>query len=100
MIIKIFLIPNASSNEIVGPIGDPARLKIKVTAKANNNQANTALIKFMAKHFKIAKSEIKLLRGHKSRNKDLLINISNSNIEKFIKEHEQCIDTSCIESTQ
>jgi uncharacterized protein (TIGR00251 family) len=65
--IKIYLQPKSSKNEIVGPYRDG--VKIKVTAPPVGGKANEALIKFLAKEFKISASSIEILKGHNSREK-------------------------------
>jgi uncharacterized protein (TIGR00251 family) len=69
--IKIYLQPKSSKNEIVGPYRDG--VKIKVTAPPVGGKANEALIKFLAKEFKISASSIEILKGHNSREKIIRI---------------------------
>ena len=47
IILKIYLQPKSSKNEIVGPYRDG--IKIKVTAPPVEGKANDALIRFLAK---------------------------------------------------
>lgn len=47
--------------------------KVSVKAPAKEGKANEAVIKLLAGHFKIPKSNIKIIRGLKSKNK--IINI-------------------------
>lgn len=60
--INIKLIPRSSKNEIIGWQAD-GRLKIKITAPPVDGQANAALVEFLAKHFRVPKSTIEILRG-------------------------------------
>ena len=39
-------------------------LKIRLKAKPERGKANAELIKFLAAHFKVPKSEIKIISGH------------------------------------
>lgn len=48
-------------------------LKISIHEKPTDNQANEALIKFLSEKFKIAKSNIIIKRGSKSRIKQIFI---------------------------
>lgn len=57
----------APKNEITECEGD--FLKIKITAPPAKGKANKELIKFLARHFKIAQSAISIIKGEKSRNK-------------------------------
>ena len=47
----------------------PGKLTIYLRAKAHDGEANDALIKLLAKHLKIPKTTIKIVRGTKSRHK-------------------------------
>jgi uncharacterized protein (TIGR00251 family) len=67
-IIKIKVIPRSSQNEIVGEMADGV-LKVKLTTPPIDGKANEELIKLLAKHFSIAKNDIKILQGLKSKNK-------------------------------
>jgi uncharacterized protein (TIGR00251 family) len=67
IILKIYLQPKASKNEIVGPYRDG--IKVKVTAQPVEGKANEALIKFLAKEFKMSASSVEILKGHHSREK-------------------------------
>ena len=67
IILKVYLQPKSSKNEVVGPYRDG--IKIKVTAQPIEGKANEALIKFLAKEFKIPPSSIEILQGHHGREK-------------------------------
>ena len=67
MIIKIYIQPGASKNEIAGKHGDA--IKIRLTAPPVEGRANEALVDFLAKEYKVPKSQITIIRGHKSRQK-------------------------------
>ena len=59
-------------------------LQIKVNAPPVNGAANKAVIKFLAKEFKVAKSRIGLIQGEKSRYKVFLLNDLNAgNLQMF-----------------
>lgn len=60
--LNIKLIPRSSKNEIVGWQAD-GRLKIKITAPPVDGRANAALIEFLAKHFRVPKSTVEIIRG-------------------------------------
>jgi len=64
--------PNAKKSEIAGEqldIFGNKVLKIKIAAPPIEGKANKELIDFLAKHFKVSKSQIKILRGETSREK-------------------------------
>ncbi|NWG01412.1 MAG: YggU family protein [Syntrophaceae bacterium] len=71
IIIKVYLQPKSSKNEIVGSYRDG--IKVKVTALPTEGKANEALIRFFASEFGISSSSIKMVRGHHSREKTLKI---------------------------
>ncbi|MFH1946724.1 MAG: DUF167 domain-containing protein [Candidatus Magasanikbacteria bacterium] len=59
---KIKVLPRSSKNEIVGKLPD-GTLKIKLKAPPVDGEANTELIKFLSKEWKVPKSSIKILKG-------------------------------------
>lgn len=71
LLLSVKLQPGASKNEIVGIIGEA--LKIRISAPPVDGRANKQLVAFLAGVFKVAKSDIRLLSGHSSRNKRLQI---------------------------
>ncbi len=70
-ILKVYVQPKSSKNEVVGPYRDG--IKVKVTAPPVEGKANEALIKFLAKEFKISASSVEILKGHNSREKMIMI---------------------------
>jgi uncharacterized protein (TIGR00251 family) len=75
-LISIRLTPNASKNAITGWDKDVSGndiLKISVTAIPENGKANQALIKLLSKTWKIAKSEIVIVKGETERHKILSV---------------------------
>jgi uncharacterized protein (TIGR00251 family) len=79
--LKIKTVPNSSKNQIVGVLD--GALKIKISAPAVDGEANKKLVSFLAKEFKISKSEIKIKSGETSKTKILHINISGVVIDKL-----------------
>lgn len=77
----IYVQPGASKTELMGEVElDASRygmpegqmitaLKIKLSSPPVEGAANKELIKFLAKHFKVTKSQIEIKRGEKSRYK-------------------------------
>ncbi len=47
----------------------PGELTVYLRAKPHDGEANTALVKVLAKHFKVPKTSIKIIQGAKSRHK-------------------------------
>jgi len=71
ILLKVYLQPKSSKNEIVGPYRDG--IKIKVTAPPNEGKANEALIRLLGKEFGISPSSIEIIKGHHSREKTLKV---------------------------
>ncbi len=69
MIINIKVIPRAKKVRIQN--GDP--LRVYVNQPPEDGRANDAVIKLLAKHFDISKSQIKIIKGEKSREKIIQI---------------------------
>lgn len=70
-ILAIYVQPRASKNEIVGIQGD--ELKVRLTSPPAEGAANKLCGDFFAKKLGVAKGEVTLISGHKSRHKRLLI---------------------------
>ena len=67
MLISVKATPKSKENKIELVLDNS--YKIKVTAAAENNKANLAIINLLAKYFKVKKSQIILITGSKSRQK-------------------------------
>lgn len=70
-IIKVH-ISNGKTDEIVGLMDN--KLKIKISKPPKGNKANTRLIEFLSSKLNIPKSQIKIIKGAKNKNKTVLIN--------------------------
>ncbi len=73
MKIEVKVIPGAKINQM--QVGFDGNIKVWVTQIAEDGKANRKVIEMLAKHFKTAKSNIKILYGHKERRK--LIEVDN-----------------------
>ena len=71
MVLKVYLQPKSSKNELVGPYRDG--IKVKITAPPVEGKANEALIRFLAEELGVSPSCIEIIRGHHSREKTLKI---------------------------
>ena len=74
ILLKVYLQPKASRNEIVGPYRDG--ITVKITAPPVEGKANEGLIRFLAKEWDLAPSSIEIVRGHHTREKTLSIHAS------------------------
>ena len=68
--------PQASNHEFAGLHGD--RLKVRVHAKPVDGEANNAVRKFLARIAQVSKSQVELVRGAASRDKDVRIFLGKS----------------------
>jgi len=71
LVISVHAQPGAKRTEVAGVHGDA--LKIRVAAPALEDRANEALAAFIAEKLGIAKREVTLVRGAKSREKRFAI---------------------------
>ncbi len=88
-VLNIHLIPNASKDEITGidNYGNKtSRLKVKVRAVPEKGKANKALCRLLAKYFKLPKSSLGVISGHKSRTKSILIREASEDFEKKLEQ--------------
>lgn len=69
--LQLFIQPKASRDQIVGLHGE--ELKVAITAPPVDGQANTHLVKFLAKQFRVAKGQISIVRGELGRHKTVSI---------------------------
>ncbi len=72
-LLRLWVQPGASRNQLLGPHGTPARLKVKVAAPPVEGAANEEVIRTFADWLQLPRSQVQLLRGATSRSKDLLI---------------------------
>ena len=90
IILKVYLRPKSSKNEIIGFYRDG--IKVKITAPPTEGKANEALIRFLAKELGVSPSCIEITRGHHSREKTL--KISGNIDQKLVKKIEIIKQTS------
>lgn len=66
-IYQITVKPGSSQEKII-QVGDDSFI-VYLRAKAHDGEANEALLKLLSKHFKVAKTTIRIIRGSHSRMK-------------------------------
>ena len=66
------VIPKSSKTELVGHLPD-GTLKIKIAAAPEKGKANRALCEFLAEHFGVGVSRVKIVSGETSRTKKVRI---------------------------
>ena len=59
--------PGSKREEVVRLSDDS--LLVRTHARAHDGEANSAVIKLLAEHFRVSKSSISIIRGVKSKNK-------------------------------
>ncbi|MDF7680536.1 DUF167 family protein YggU [Enterobacteriaceae bacterium ESL0689] len=69
--LRLYIQPKASRDTIVGQHGD--EIKIAITAPPVDGQANAHLVKFLARQFRVARSQVQIERGENGRHKQLKI---------------------------
>jgi len=65
---KIQVIPLSSKSEILGSLAD-GTIKIKLKSPPFEGRANAELIKLLSKFFSVPKSQVKIIKGLKSKKK-------------------------------
>ena len=81
--LKLRISPNASKNQI---ITDGDIIKLKITAQPIEGKANKAVIEYLSKLFKIAKSNIEIVKGDTSKEKTIFINVSDEDKKISVKQ--------------
>ncbi|MGZ8398052.1 MAG: DUF167 domain-containing protein [Gemmatimonadales bacterium] len=71
VLVRIRVQPRASCTEIVGLHGD--RVRVRLSASPVDGQANEALIRFLSDRLDVPQSAVRLVSGHGSRSKTVLI---------------------------
>ncbi|AIQ99940.1 YggU family protein [Pluralibacter gergoviae] len=71
LVLRLYIQPKASRDSIVGLHGD--ELKVAITAPPVDGQANAHLVKFLAKQFRVAKSQVVIEKGELGRHKQVKI---------------------------
>jgi len=73
MKLKVKVVPGASTNEVVGWLGD--KLKVRVTAAPEKSKANDAVIKTIARQLAVSIDNIEVVSGKTSPNKVVLVDM-------------------------
>ena len=71
IVLELHVQPGASRTEFAGKHGE--RLKVRLKEKATDGKANDALIEFLAAHYRVAKRDVRIVSGLKSRQKRVVI---------------------------
>ncbi len=71
LLLTLYIQPKASRDAFVGLHGE--ELKVAITAPPVDGKANRHLIQFLAKQFRVAKSQVQLEKGQLGRHKQIRI---------------------------
>jgi len=69
--LRLYIQPKASRDAVIGLHGD--EVKIAITAPPVDGQANAHLVKFLAKQFRVPKSQVTIEKGETGRHKQIVI---------------------------
>ena len=64
---EVFVKPGSKKGPLIEET--PAGLTVFIPEKAHDGEANAALVKLLAKHFSVSKSQVEIIRGAHSRHK-------------------------------
>jgi len=73
LIIELHVQPGAARSEFAGRHGE--RIKVRLAARAIDGKANDALVEFLAAHYGVAKRNVRIVAGLKSRRKRVAIEL-------------------------
>lgn len=65
-LLRVDVTPNAKSTEIFGVNQWRGALQVRVAAQAKEGEANAELVRFLASHFGVPSSDIRIIHGHTS----------------------------------
>ena len=78
--------PRAGQDRIAGRIGE--RLKIRIGSAPVDGAANKALVRFLSGQFGVTRSRVRLVAGHRGRNKTVEIECP----QRLPREIRDCMD--------
>ena len=85
IVVSVKVQPNSSKDRVVGEYAD--QIKIAVTVAPEKGKANKAVIKLFAKWLGIKNSDIQIISGETSRDKELFIrNITEEDLYKLVSQ--------------
>jgi len=71
VVLELHVQPGASRSEFAGRHGE--RIKVRLAARAIDGKANDALVEFLSAHYGVAKRNVRIVAGLKSRRKRVVI---------------------------
>jgi uncharacterized protein (TIGR00251 family) len=80
--------PGGRRNEVLGFAGEV--LRVKVTARPVEGKANTAVVELLALALGVRSARISLVRGHRSRDKMLVVeNLTEEEVQRLLSPEEK-----------
>jgi hypothetical protein len=73
VVLELHVQPGAARSEFAGRHGE--RIKVRLAARAIDGKANEALVEFLAAHYGVAKRNVRIVAGLKSRHKRVAIDL-------------------------
>jgi uncharacterized protein len=73
LLIQVYVTPNAREARVVRISED--HFEVRVDERAVGGRANKRLVEILAEHFKVSKSRITILKGTKTRDKTVQVNL-------------------------
>ncbi len=87
IVIPVKVQPNTSNEKVMGEYG--GQLKIAVNAPPEKGRANKAIVKVLAKWLNVRNSDIYLMHGKKSKDKEVFVkNITDKDLQKLIAQND------------
>jgi uncharacterized protein (TIGR00251 family) len=83
LIFKVRVVPRSSRNEIVGE--HDGALRVKLTAPPVEGAANTALVRILARAFKVSPAAVEIISGQTSRTKTVgIVGVGVPNFQRLL----------------
>ncbi len=85
IIIPVKIQPNSSKEKVMGEYAE--KLKIAVTSPPEKGKANKAIVKALTKWLNIKTSDIQIVSGEKSKDKEIFVrNITEKDVYKLVSQ--------------
>ena len=83
-LMPIWVQPGSGRSAVVGAYGNA--VKVAVSAPPEKGRANRALCKVLAEALGCRVADVRVVRGETSRRKDVVVNASAADMERFLKQ--------------
>jgi uncharacterized protein len=90
MNIEIHVITNARKREV---LADGTGLKVKLTSQPVEGRANEELVEYLSKLLSVRRSDVKIVRGEKQKNKLVSIPVDGERLAALFKEKARVTDS-------